>query len=410
MTQHIPFSESTALKRFAWHGQNRAGQLMSGALYGRDKDVVREQLAARGIIALQIRLTREPLFQRVSPAETTRFLQDLATLYDSGVPLLRILDVQLSSQTKPYFRSVIQTVRNDVERGENLHTALRHHPRIFDELTCNLIASGEESGQLSEVLNSIVTTQEQRQKIRSQIKTAMWYPMFVLLVAVLVWLAILIFVVPVFENIYRANGKPLPQLTQWFINGSHTLRQFWYVWLTLAVLGYAFIAQLVRSDGSPTRLQERMDSMRMRIPLIGKLLRTAWHAQFARTLGLLYQAGVPLTDALDTASLTVSSIKMRQAIRAVNQDVVNGQGLATAMARYPAFEPSLVQRVQIGEESGTLGKMLTQHAVHNEFLVEQGIKRFSTLIEPLMIVFIGGIVALVVVALYLPILNIGSAL
>lgn len=169
-----------ALRRFAWRGQNSAGQDLSGVLYGADKDAVREQLHQRGIIALHIRFSHEPLLRRVAAREVTRFLQELATLYDSGVPLLRILDVQLHSEPKPHFRNIVQTIRLDVERGENLHTALRHHPKMFDELTCNLIASGEESGRLSDVLKNIVHTQEQRQRIRSQIQTAMWYPLFVL--------------------------------------------------------------------------------------------------------------------------------------------------------------------------------------------------------------------------------------
>ena len=212
------------LNRYSWHGQNRAGQSLSGVLYGTDKNAVREQLHQRGVVALNIRQTREPLIRRVSIREVTRFLQELATLYDSGVPLLRILDVQLYSEPKPYFRNIIQTIRLDVERGENLHTALRHHPKVFDELTCNLIASGEESGRLSEVLTNIVHSQEQRQRIRSHIQTALWYPVFVMVVAVLVWVGILTFIVPVFENVYRSNGRTLPWLTQVLVDGSHSLR------------------------------------------------------------------------------------------------------------------------------------------------------------------------------------------
>ena len=391
-----------ALKRYTWRGQNRAGQDLSGVLYGVDKDAVRAQLHQRGIIALTIRHSGEPWLRRVSTREVTRFLQELSTLYDSGVPLLRILDVQLYSEPKPYFRNIIQTIRLDVERGENLHTALRHHPKIFDELSCNLIASGEESGRLYEVLRNIVYSQEQRQRIRSQIQTALWYPIFVFLVAVLVWMGILTFIVPVFESVYRTQGKTLPWLTQFLIQISHSIRDNWLIWLALIGLLLALLARWRQS-----RWQGVLDRWRMRIPLIGRLLRQAWHAQFARTLGLLYQSGVPLYQALSTSAQTVSSETMRQSIRAVIQDVLNGHSLSLAMTQYSIFEPSLIQRVQIGEESGSLSTMLLQHAQHNEFLVEQGIKRLSSLIEPIMVVVVGVTVAVMVIALYLPILNMG---
>ena len=393
-----------ALRRFAWRGQNSAGQDLSGVLYGADKDAVREQLHQRGIIALHIRFSHEPLLRRVAAREVTRFLQELATLYDSGVPLLRILDVQLHSEPKPHFRNIVQTIRLDVERGENLHTALRHHPKMFDELTCNLIASGEESGRLSDVLKNIVHTQEQRQRIRSQIQTAMWYPLFVLSTALLVWFGILTFIVPVFESVYRNSGRSLPWLTQFLIEISHGIRAYGWIGLVLiGLLGWFF------SQWKDSRWQVALDGWRMRIPLIGRLLRQAWHAQFARTLGLLYQSGVPLHQALATSAQTVSSVNMRQAIEQVIHDVLNGHSLSLAMSQYVIFEPSLIQRVQIGEESGSLSAMLLQHATHNEFLVEQGIKRLSSLVEPLMIVLVGVTVAVMVIALYLPILNMGGA-
>ena len=391
-------------KRYAWKGQNRAGQTLTGILYGVDKMVVREQLAQRGIIPMRIDLTREPWLRAVSDSEVTRFLQELSTLYASGVPLLRILDVQLHSQPRAYFRNIIQTVRVDVERGEQLHTALRHHPKVFDELTCNLVASGEESGKLSEVLDNIVYSQEQRSKIRSQIKTALWYPIFVLVVAMLVWLGVLTFVVPVFENLYRSNGKNLPWLTQMLLDASRFIRGNW---LYLGTLLFALYL-LIRHFGGDF-IRENFDTMRLKTPLIGRLLRLAWHAQFSRSLGLLYQSGVPLHRALETAAQTVSSNRMQKAILSVTQDVLNGHSLSLAMTQYSEFELALVQRIQIGEESGSLSSMLTQHAVHNEFMVEQGIKRLSSLVEPLLIVIIGLVVVTMVIALYLPILNMGGA-
>ena len=391
------------LKRYSWQGQNSAGQTLTGVLYGADKNSIRDQLSQRGVIAQYIRQTHEPILRKVSHTEVTRFLQEMATLYDSGVPLLRILDVQLHSETKPYFRNILQTVRLDIERGENLHTALRHHPKVFDELMCNLIESGEESGRLSEVLKNVVHSQEQRQRLRSQIQTALWYPAFVLVVAAMVWLGILIFIVPVFENIYRSSGRPLPWLTQVLVTGSQDIRYNWpVVLLILAVMAFVGM-RLARGS-----LRHLVDAWRMRIPIVGSLLKLAWHAQFTRTLGLLYESGLPLHRALGISSKTVSSVNMQDAINATIDDVLNGHSLSLAMTQYPIFEPNLIQRIQIGEESGALSEMLQQHAQYNEFLVEQGIKRISSLIEPVMIVVVGLSVAVMVIALYLPILNMGA--
>lgn len=395
--------EPPKLKRYAWKGRNRAGQEVSGVLYGDDKMFVRAQLSERGIMALHIEVGREPWLVPVSVGDVSQFLQELATLYRSGVPLLRILDVQLHSQTKAYFRTVIQTLRVDIERGQPLHRAMRHHPKVFDALTCNLIASGEESGQLAEVLDNIVYTHEQRYKIISQIKTAMWYPTFVLLMAALVWVGVLTFVVPVFEQMYRTNGRTLPVLTQSLIEASGFLRHN-----ALGLLiGIGVITVVLRKYWNAV-FRDRFEQVRLRTPLLGRLLRWGWHAQFARTLALLYQSGIPLHRALEISADTVSGTSMQRAIRSVTHHILNGHSLSLAMSQFAVFEAALIQRIQIGEESGALAEMLIQHAVHDEFLLEQGIKRMSSLIEPVLIVVIGLVVVTMVVALYLPILQLGG--
>lgn len=393
------------VSRYTWLGQNRSGQTMSGVLYGADKDSIRAQLAQRGIVAQRINASREPWRKPVRAADVTRFLQELTTLYDAGIPLLRIFDVLLYSTQNPVFRSVIQTLRLDVERGESLHGALRHHPQVFDALTCNLVESGEAAGRLTEVLRNVTYTQERRQQLSSQIKTALAYPIFVVGVALLVWVIVLGWVVPVFEGIYKNAGKQLPWLTQFLLDASRTMRtQGWWIFLLLLVL----IAFLVRWQN--TRWRYLIDRIKLRIPIFGHLLKTAWHAQFSRILGLLYQSGVPLHQALLISARTINHRPMRDAIGDCTQQVLNGYSLSLAMAQHRIFESSLVQRVQIGEESGALADMLAQHATHNEFLVEQTIKRLSSLVEPLLILVIGIMVAVMLIALYLPILNLGTAL
>ncbi len=393
------------VNRYAWHGQNRAGQVLSGILYGEDKNSVREQLEQRGIIAKSVSSRREPWRRPVAQRDVTKFLQEMGTLYDAGVPLLRVLDVLLYSQKNLHFRGVIQTMRLDIERGESLHRALRHHPRVFDELTCNLIESGETAGRLTEVLKNIVYTQERRQQLVSQIKTALSYPIFVIFVATLVWVLVLGWVVPVFEGVYRSSGKPLPWLTQMLIDGSRAMRVSG-LWMLLAgMFGAVFLARWEN-----IHWRYFIDNLKLKIPVFGGLLSTAWHAQFARTLGLLYQSGVPLHQSLGIAARSVSHRPMRDAINECTQHVLNGHSLSLSMAQYALFESSLVQRIQIGEESGMLTEMLAQHASHNEFLVEQTIKRLSALVEPMLIVLIGLMVGVMVVALYWPILNLGTVL
>lgn len=393
------------ISRYAWHGQNRAGQMLSGILYGNDKNSIREQLTQRGIIAKNIAQRREPWRRPVAQRDVTKFLQELGTLYDAGVPLLRVLDVLLYSQKNQHFRGVIQTMRLDIERGESLHRALRHHPRVFDELTCNLIESGETAGRLTEVLHNIVYTQERRQQLVSQIKTALSYPLFVIMVALLVWAVVLGWVVPVFENVYRTNGKDLPWLTQMLIDSSRAMRVSG-LWVALAVVFSVIFLMRWKN----LRWRYFVANVKRKLPVFGNLLSTAWHAQFARTLGLLYQSGVPLHQSLGIAARGVPHLPMRDAIVECTQHVLNGHSLSLSMAQYPIFESSLVQRIQIGEESGMLTDMLAQHASHNEFLVEQTIKRLSSLVEPMLIVLIGLMVGVMVVALYWPILNLGTVL
>lgn len=398
-------TQAALIIRYTWHGQNRAGQAVSGVLYGEDKNSVREQLTQRGVIAQRITVSREPLLRAVPQIQATRFLSELATLYAAGVPLLRILSVLIYSQKNKHFKNVIQTIRLDIERGESLHRAFRHHPQVFDELTCNLVESGEAAGELDKVLFNITQTQERREQLNTQIKTALAYPLFVIVVALLVWIGLLIGVVPVFEGIYKNSGKSLPWLTQVLIDSSRFIRTQW-TWL---FVGAALMLLLFRRPRS-LRWQYFKDSIKRRLPVFGELMSTAWHAQFARTLGLLYGAGVPLHEALSVSARTVPSLAMRDAIAAGTQDVLQGHSLSLSMSQHDIFESNLIQRIQIGEESGTLTTMLTQHAEHNEFLVDQTIKRLSSLIEPLLVLFIGVIVAVMVIALYWPILNLGGAL
>jgi type IV pilus assembly protein PilC len=396
---------TTSISRYAWHGQSRAGQVLSGILYGVDKDSIRAQLAQRGIIAQRIHPSREPWRKPVRAADVTRFLQELTTLYEAGVPLLRIFDVLLHSAKNPYFRGVVQTLRLDIERGESLHGALRHHPQVFDDLTCNLIESGETAGRLTEVLRNITYTQERRLQLVSQIKTALAYPLFVVGVALAVWVVVLGWVVPVFEGIYKNAGKQLPILTQFLLDASRTMRTQGLLIFVLMAVVVIFLARWKN-----IRWLYFIDHLKLKIPVLGSLLKTAWHAQFSRILGLLYQSGVPLHQALMISARTINHRPMRDAIEDCTREVLNGHSLSLAMAQHHLFEPSLVQRIQIGEESGALTNMLAQHAAHNEFLVEQTIKRLSALIEPILILIIGGMVAVMLIALYLPIFNLGSAL
>lgn len=393
----------SSLIRYSWFGQNRSGQVLSGVLYGVDKNSVREQLAQRGIMAQRISPSREPWHRPVAAKHVTRFLQELGALYDAGVPLLRTLDVLYNSQRNVYFRGVIQSLRLDIERGEALHRAMRHHPQVFEELTCNLIESGESAGRLSEILTNIVFTQERQQKLRSQIMTAMIYPLVVVVFSVMVWVLLLIMVVPVFEGVYQRGGKPLPWLTQLLVDGSHFLRDGGY-WLVI----FAFVVLGILARWKNQRWRFLIDSIKIKVPVFGSLLSTAWHAQFTRVFGLLYQSGVPLHQALLISGRTISHVPMQNAIVDCIRSVLNGHSLSLSMAQHSVFQMDLVQRIQIGEESGMLTQMLAQHALYNEFLVEQSVKRLSSLIEPFMIVLIGGMVAVMVIALYMPMFDLGT--
>jgi type IV pilus assembly protein PilC len=392
-------------QRFSWRGQNRAGGLVAGVLYGADKDSIRAQLAQRGVVALRIFASREPWRKPIAQPLITLFLQEFSTLYSAGVGVLRIFDVLLHSSKNPAFQSVVQSLQLDVARGESLHLAMRHHPRVFDELTCNLIESGERSGKLSAVLRNIVYTAERRQQLASQILTAMVYPVFIILSTLLVWVAVLGWVVPVFEAVYKNGGKQLPWITQFLLDASQNMRTHG-VFIAIGLIGVGIFL----FNWQNRRWRYALDVFKFKLPVFGKLLKTALNAQFARVFSLLHDSGVPLHEALQLTGSTAGYLPMQRAAEQSAQHVLNGYNLSVAMARHPVFETSLVQRVQIGEESGALTLMLEQYATHNEFLVEQMVKRLSALIEPMLILLIGAMVVVMVVALYLPILDLGSAL
>lgn len=391
--------------RYQWQAQSQSGSKIFGVLYGRDKSNIRSQLTQRGIVAQRIIRTREPWRKLVSEVDAARFLQELSTLYDAGIPLLRVFNVLLHGHRNSHFREVIQTLGFDVERGESLSLAMRCHPRVFDGLTCNLVESGEASGKLSEVLKNIAYNSERSQQLKSQMLTAMIYPVFIVIATLLVWIAVLGWVVPVFEGIYKSGGKQLPLLTQVLLDASRILRSQ-SGWLLL--FSSSVIIFLMRWQN--TRWFYFLDAMKLKLPVFDNLFRAALHAQFTRTFGLLYESGVPLHESLLISARTVRNLPMQAALLECRQDVLSGLGLSVAMARHGMFDPSLIQRMQIGEESGALGLLLAQYALQQEFLVEQLAKRLASLLEPLLVLFIGGMVAIMVVALYLPILNLGSAL
>ncbi|MGE7992655.1 type II secretion system F family protein [Pseudomonas sp. NPDC089554] len=393
---------------YAWEGVDAGGARVRGRVQGRSPALVRAGLLRQGVRGARVwpagngqwrlQLRRE----KVDPAG---FSRQLATLLKAGVPLLQAFEVMARSGGDPGLRGLLEQLQQDVAGGLGLAQALQRHPRWFDALYCNLVRVGEQSGTLDRQLEQLADVLERRQALRRQLRKAMMYPLFLLLTGLGVSALLLLEVVPRFEGLFAGVDKALPPFTQWVIDLSTGLGQNLLLWLgVLGVTGLG-LARLYRQH-VPARLW--MIRLTLRVPLLGRLLGQAALARFARSLATAYGAGVALLDALGTVAAASGCAVHERAIGQLRQGMANGMGLHQAMALEPLFAPLLVQMTAIGEASGTLDAMLDRAASHYEEQVGQALEQLTSLLEPAIVLVLGVLVGGLVVAMYLPIFQLGS--
>jgi len=393
---------------FAWEGTNRQGAKIKGELSGVSPALVKAQLRKQGVNPQKVRKKSVSLFsagKKIKPMDIALFTRQMATMMKAGVPLLQSFDIIGEGFDNPNMRKLVDDLKQEVAAGNSFATALRKKPQYFDDLYCNLVDSGEQSGSLETLLDRVATYKEKTEALKAKIKKAMNYPIAVVLVAVIVSSILLIKVVPQFQDVFANFGAELPAFTLMVIGLSEALQAWWHVVL-LGLFGaaYAFKTAHGKSEG----FRNWFDRFLLKVPVVGDILYKSAVARFARTLATTFAAGVPLVDALDSVAGATGNVVFRNATMKVKSDVSSGMQLNFSMRTTGTFPSMAVQMTAIGEESGSLDEMLAKVATFYEDEVDNMVDGLTALMEPMIMAVLGVLVGGLIIAMYLPIFQLGA--
>ncbi|MCB1857064.1 MAG: type II secretion system F family protein [Gammaproteobacteria bacterium] len=394
---------------FAWEGADRKGKRLKGESRAASIALVRADLRRQGINPLKVK-KKSTLFakkgKKIRAGDIAVFSRQLATMMASGVPLVQAFDIVGRGHDNPNMQNLILSVKADVEGGTALAEALKKHPLYFDDLFCNLVHAGEQAGVLEELLHKIATYKEKTESLKGKIKKAMFYPAAVIIVAFLVTAIIMIFVIPQFQELFSSFGSDLPAFTKLVVTISEWMQSYWWA-LVVGLIGsvYAFSYVWKRSR----KFRHTVDKLLLKVPVIGVIVNKAAIARFARTLSTMFAAGVPLVEALESVAGATGNVVYGEAVLHMREDVATGQSLQLAMKQQNLFPHMVIQMVAIGEEAGSIDSMLAKVADFYEEEVDNAVDAMSSLLEPLIMVILGTLIGGLVIAMYLPIFQMGSA-
>ncbi|NWB20580.1 MULTISPECIES: type II secretion system F family protein [unclassified Pseudomonas] len=394
---------------YAWEGVNRKGRKVSGETRGHNPALIKALLRQQGINPGRVRKKFAgwpSLALPVKPAEIALFTRQLATLLKAGIALLQALDIIAEGFDNRHMGALVQGLKQEIAAGSSLAVALQKYPRYFDDLYCNLVAAGEQAGALEALLERVAIHLEKSEQLKARIKKAMTYPVTVLAVATAVSTILLIHVVPQFQGLFAGVDAQLPGFTLGVISLSEFMQQSWWMLILAAGAGFAGMRKAYRSS---TGFRHWLDASLLKAPVAGTLLKKSAVARYARTLSTTFAAGVPLVQALDSVAGATGNGQFKQAINRMRHDVATGIQLNESMAISGLFPGMAIQMTAIGEESGTLDNMLEKVACHYEADVDNLVDNLTSLMEPLIMVVLGGIVGALVLAMYLPIFQLGTA-
>src|SRR6478735_7184834 len=401
----------SGMQLFIWEGTDKRGAKMKGESQSKSANLVRAELRKQGITPTVVREKKKPMFggggSRISALEIATFSRQIATMLQSGVPMVQSFEILAGGQKNPKMRDMLMDIRDSISGGSTLYEALGRHPIQFDDLYRNLVKAGEGAGVLDSVLDTLATYKERIEALKGKIRKAMFYPAGILAIAVLVSSILLIFVIPQFEEVFSNFGAELPAFTMMYVHASRFMVSYWWAMLLVSigtVVGY--LAILRRS----AKMREMVDRGMLKLPIIGNILHQSAIARFARTLALTFKAGVPLVEALDITSGATGSIVYNEAIKRIRDDVSVGYQLNMAMTQVALFPHMVVQMTSIGEEAGALDTMLFKVADYYENEVNNAVDALASLLEPLIMVIIGTMVGGMVVAMYLPIFKLAATI
>lgn len=395
---------------FSYEGVDRKGAKIKGELPARNMALAKVNLRKQGITIKTIREKKKNILEglmkkKVSTLDITIFTRQLATMMKAGVPLVQGFEIVAEGLENPSMREVVLGIKGEVEGGNTFAGALRKYPQYFDNLFCSLVESGEQSGALETMLDRVAIYKEKSELLKQKIKKAMKYPISVIVVAIIVTIILMVKVVPVFQELFQGFGADLPAFTQFVVNLSNWFQQYWF----LFILGIGIIITIfIESKKRSKKFRDLLDRAALKAPIFGDLVYKAIIARYSRTLATTFAAGVPLIDALESTAGATNNVVYEEAVLKIKEDVATGQQLQFAMRVTDKFPSMAVQMVAIGEESGALDAMLDKVATHYENEVDNAVDGLTSMMEPLIMAILGVLVGGLVIAMYLPIFQMGS--
>jgi type IV pilus assembly protein PilC len=398
---------------YVWVAETKKGRKLKGEIDAANEAIALNQLKKRNFTVKRLKPKPKDLFENISflkPKVTKKdlvvFTRQFSTMIDAGLPLVQGLTILAEQSENPTFKSILKDITKDVEGGSTLAEAMKKHPKVFDDLFVNLVAAGEVGGILDTILRRLATFIEKAEKLKSQIKGAMTYPAVVVAIAIIVIAVILVFVIPVFEDMFKSFGSALPGPTQLVVNMSRFLKSNLH-WLILA--GGAVIYGLKRYRGTQ-KGRKQTDALLLKVPIFGDLLKKTAVARFTRTLGTMISSGVPILDALEIVAKTSGNVIIEEIIYEVRGSIAEGQTIAEPLSENDIFPGMVIQMISVGEATGALDSMLEKIADFYDEEVDAAVAALTSMLEPLLMLFLGGSIGGLVIAMYLPIFGMAAAM
>lgn len=398
---------ATDTKQVNWiyEGRDHRGQRMRGRLMATTLTLARAELRRRGIAPTKVHRERQKTGKRIKPGDISYLSRQLATMLAAGVPMVQTFTVLGQGSDNPKMRALMLSISADVEAGTSLSDALAKYPKYFDDLYVSLVATGEQSGKLEELLHRIATYKEKTEELKRKIKKALMYPAAVVVAAILVTTILMVFVIPKFKGFYADFGATLPAFTRWVIGISDSMTHIGWLYLLIFI---GIIAGIVSGRRRSPGFHRFQDRLLLKVPVIGMIMKKSAVARFARTLSIVQAAGVPMVEGLETVANATGNIIYKDAVLQVSKQVATGQRIARAMDETSVFPGVVTQMIGIGEESGEIDAMAAKVAEFYEQEVDTLVDGLSQLLEPMIMVILGVVVGALVIAMYLPIFNLGN--
>ncbi len=400
------FGSRSKGKRFTFEGKNiETERLVRGEVVAKDEEEARKKLQRRGIRPLRISKVKTARKRRITQEDITVFTRQLATMMKAGLPLMQAFEIVACGHSNPSMTEMLMQVRSDVEQGSALGKSFSKYPKYFDRFYCNLVSAGESGGVLESLLDKLAVYKEKTQAIKKKVKTALTYPIAIIVVAIALIFIMMMFVLPAFKEVYANMGAELPDLTQLVMNLSDLFVDYGWIMIILLIASAFGLYKL--HEKSPT-FQKRIDALILRLPIFGTIVRKATIARWARTTSTLFAAGVPLVEVLDSVAGASGNILYEEATQDIRAKVTQGLSLTSSMQSTDMFPNMVIQMAAIGEESGSLDDMLNKAAEFYEDEVDNSVSRLSALMEPIIMVVLGSLIGILLIAMYLPLFNLGN--